>query len=59
MVIKLLILQVFISISVHQRTAAHVAATAGFKEIEKYLVSKQADVSIKDEAGVSIQDYAT
>ena len=59
MVIKLLILQVFISISLQQKTALHVAAAAGFKEIVKYLVSKQADVSIKDKAGVSIWDYTT
>lgn len=45
--------------SLYQRTPLHMAAEGGHKNVVDYLVDKGADVSLKDNAGVSISEYTS
>ena len=49
----------FVYLSLHQRTALHLAVIKAQKHIVERLVEKKAAVSIKDKAGVRMWDYTT
>ena len=41
------------SVSFHQRTPLHIAVSGGYKDTVEYLIKQGADISIKDNDGVS------
>ena len=43
----------------YQRTPLHTAAKEGYRYTVEYLVKKGADITIKDDKGVSAWDYTT
>ena len=46
-------------VSMYQRTPLHTAAKEGYRYTVEYLVKKGADITIKDDKGVSAWDYTT